>query len=106
MEDNLIMKNTAEVCLAAGVRSPQRVSVVMPCNVLVEEPAPYSPVYSELRFDVRERALQCVVGVGYSEVRIVICRPQVGHVALQAQIRTPEWPVGEMCLPGRLRAPF
>ena len=69
-------------------RSPQRASVVMPCNVLVEEPAPVhfldTTVYPELRLDVRERAFQCVVGVGYSELRIVICRPQVGHVALQA----------------------
>ena len=82
----------------------------MPCNVLVEELAPVglfdSTVYPELRLDVRKRALKCVVGVWYSEVRIVIRRPQVGHVALQAQVCAPEWSVGEMSLPGLLRAPF
>ena len=82
----------------------------MPCNVLIEEPAPVglldSTVYPELRLDVRKGSFQSIVGVWYSEVRIVICRPQVGHVALQAQVCAPEWPVGEMSLPRRLRAPF
>ena len=75
----------------------------MPCNVLVKEPAPVglldSTVYPELRLDVRKRPFQCVVGVWYSEVGIVVRRPQVWHVALQAQVCAPEWPVGEMCLP-------
>lgn len=84
-------------------RSLQISSVVMPCNVLVEKLAPVclfdSAMHSELRLDVRKRALQRVVGVGYSQVWIVVCRPQVGHVAVQAQVCAPEWPVGEMSLP-------
>ena len=86
-----------------GARHPQRASVIMPCNVLVKELSPIglldSTVYPELRLDVRTRALKCVVGVWYSEVWIVIRRPQVGHVALQAQVCAPEWPGGEMRLP-------
>ena len=93
-----------------GARSPQRVSVVMPCNVLVEELAPVclfdSAMHSELRLDIRKGPLQSIVGIGYSQVWIVVCRPQIWHVALQAQVCAPEWPVGEMSLSGRLRAPF
>ena len=52
----------------AWARSPQRASVVMPCDVLVKELAPIgllnSAVYPELRLDVRKRTLQHIVGVG------------------------------------------
>lgn len=96
------MKNTAEVSLVAGARSPQRTSAIVPCNVLAKEPTSVllldSAMYPELQLDVRRRTLQRVVGVGYSEAGIVICRPQVGHVAFQAQVCILEWPVGEMGL--------
>ena len=82
----------------------------MSCYVLVKELAPVdfldTAVYPELGLDVRKRALQRIVGVWYSKVRIVICRPQEGHVALEAEVCTPEWPVGEMSIPRRLRTPL
>lgn len=93
-----------------GARSPQRASVVVSGNVLVQELAAVglfdAAVHPEFRFDVRKRSLKGVVRVWNAEVWIVIERPQIWHVAFQTQVCASECLVCEVCLPGGLPGAF
>ena len=85
------MKNTPQGApRGKGASSPRRASIIVPRDVLVEELASIgfldAAMHSELRFDVGKRPFQGIICIGYSQVRMVIEGPQIGHVALQAQV--------------------